>query len=569
MKKNNFSIVFILLLFLSFSVFALNDTNSFALQDSKILNPSNTYSELTSWNWKPVELVSSESTSVSDKPSAAVDKEGNVHVVWVDQTDYSSSGIDQDLFYKKWNVKKHSWSNTEVLTPESSLDSIEPDIAIDSAGNVHVVWRDGHDYTGTSSPTYDIFYKKWNVYLKNWETTQYISVDSTDFSISPVVAVDTLGNVHVAWKEYTSKQDIHHRRWNNITQSWLPTEIVSVESSAEAQQPTMKIDLWNNLHIAYLDNTDIFSSGTDFDLYYKKWDFTTSSWSALELVSTESTALSYNPIIDVDSLGNAHLAWSDHTEYDGSGVDTDIFYKYRNLQTDTWTVSEIISWTSSASSFNPQLAVDSNNVAHIVWDDNTDIGNIGTDDDIFYRKVGSDLIASVEVISSTSNSTSERADICIDDSGYIHIVWKDESKIVNAGSDSDILYRCYNGPINSPILSPIVPNPTESDVINLDWTEVSGATTYHIYKSSSFITDLESLTPLSSSFTDDLTDNLPSDGYYYYAIVADNGIYNSTISNCEYVLYQVPHVREFTITASLILGTIVILFLVFRKRRRK
>ncbi len=50
-------------------------------------------------------------------------------------------------------------------------------------------------------------------------------------------------------------------------------------------------------------------------------------WNLTEVVSTESTSTSQDPSLAVDSIGNVHLAWYDWTNYDSSGTDPDIFYK--------------------------------------------------------------------------------------------------------------------------------------------------------------------------------------------------------------------------------------------------
>lgn len=45
------------------------------------------------------------------------------------------------------------------------------------------------------------------------------------------------------------------------------------------------------------------------------------------MISTESSDISNRPTIAADSSGNLHLAWRDHTNYKGSGIDRDVFYK--------------------------------------------------------------------------------------------------------------------------------------------------------------------------------------------------------------------------------------------------
>ncbi|MHA1218371.1 MAG: hypothetical protein ACTSO5_06780, partial [Candidatus Heimdallarchaeaceae archaeon] len=64
-------------------------------------------------------------------------------------------------------------------------------------------------------------------------------------------------------------------------------------------------------------------------------------------------------------------------------------------------------------------------------------------------------------------------------------------------------------------------------------------------------------------------DTLPSEGYYFYVIVASDGVRNSSHSNCQYVEYKIPHVREFTIISSLVLGAFVVSLVVLKTRKNR
>ncbi|MCE7747100.1 MAG: hypothetical protein GPJ51_01795 [Candidatus Heimdallarchaeota archaeon] len=123
--------------------------------------------------------------------------------------------------------------------------------------------------------------------------------------------------------------------------------------------------------------------------------------------------------------------------------------------------------------------------------------------------------------------------------------------------------------LQSPELAIIIPNPTDVDTIFLDWDDVEGATEYYIYRSTSYIWSVEGLILIDTVVSSSYIDTLLAEGDYFYVIVATDGITNSTHSNCEYVHYEVPHLREFAITTSLLLGVIVISLFILRRRRKK
>ncbi len=196
------------------------------------------------------------------------------NIAWYDFTDYSDSGTDRDVFYKYWNATTGIWNTTTVISTESTGDSRYTSIAVDISGNVHIAWYDYTDYGGSGGDQ-DIFYKYWDAATGVWNTTTIISTESTDISKRPSIAVDVSGNVHIVWG----------------------------------------------------DETDYGGSGTDRDIFYKYWDAATGVWNTTTVISTESTGDSSYPSIAVEGSGNVYVAWDDLTDYGGSGIDYDVFYK--------------------------------------------------------------------------------------------------------------------------------------------------------------------------------------------------------------------------------------------------
>jgi hypothetical protein len=109
-----------------------------------------------------------------------------------------------------------------------------------------------------------------------------------------------------------------------------------------------------------------------------------SGFAALNVVSTESTASSSDPSLAVGPDGTAHIAWYDYTDYGSSGSDSDIFYKKRT-SSGAWSTTEVVSTESTGSSTAPSLAVGPDGTAHIAWTDSTDYGGSGSDSDIFFK----------------------------------------------------------------------------------------------------------------------------------------------------------------------------------------
>ncbi|MFW9829564.1 MAG: hypothetical protein ACFFEY_18465 [Candidatus Thorarchaeota archaeon] len=195
-----------------------------------------------------------------------------------------------------------------------------------------MVWEDDTNYNGSGSDS-DIFYKQWNATSSTWTITEVVSTESTDGSWYPHSAIDDIGNIHVVWDDNTnyngsgSDSDIFYKRWDTTSSTWTTTEVVSTESTVASWYAHIAIDATGNLHVVWDDRTNYSGSGTDLDIFYKRWDTTSSTWTTTEVVSTESTDESDYPTISIDGTGNIHVVWDDRTNYNGSGTDYDIFYK--------------------------------------------------------------------------------------------------------------------------------------------------------------------------------------------------------------------------------------------------
>ena len=109
--------------------------------------------------------------------------------------------------------------------------------------------------------------------------------------------------------------------------------------------------------------------------------------------------------------------------------------------------------------------------------------------------------------------------------------WSDptliSSKIGNISKHNDLP--------ETPILSPISPNPSTSAKVNLDWNDADGAIDYDIFRSNSLIISTSDMVPLTRVSTSSFQDTVTTSGIYYYVIVATNLEGNSSLSNCENV----------------------------------
>ena len=459
MKKKNKQLLnlSLLLICILLGASSFNKLSTKALLDENQNQYSLNSIDRSSWEWSSTEVISTDSSEDSYMPVIVVDSLEKVHITWFDNTNYSNCGTDKDIFYKNWDESTSIWSTTEVVSTESTEASYSPVIAADSLGNIHIAWEDFTNYAGAGPFDSDIFYKRWVVENSSWTTTEVVSTESGSYSRFPSLDVDSMNNVHIAWEDNTDYNgagpefDIFYKRWNATTLAWTTTEVVSTESIGNSFAASLALDTNYDAHIAWYDESDYDDSGTDTDIFYKWWDSQSTSWNPTEVVSTESTNSSEEPDLTVDISGNIHVAWMDLIAYDPSGDDWDIFYKRWNSSDSSWTASEEVSTGSTIYSLEPSLVADITGDIHITWEESEEFEGSGPDNDIMYRRldISSSSWSALEVVSTESTAYSQNPSIAINNLGYIHIVWDDHTDYSGSEGDRDIFYKFLASPPHS------------------------------------------------------------------------------------------------------------------------
>ena len=220
------------------------------------------------------------------------------------------------------------------------------------------------------------------------------------------------------------------------------------------------IDPSGIIHVVWVDDTDGIW-GDDWEIMYASYK-DVDGWSNATVISDGYLGIywndgdSYSPHIAVDDLGGIHVVWHDNT--DGIwGTDQEIMYA-RHIGVSGWSNVTVISdgylgnyWNNGGSYF-PRIAIDELGDIHVVWSDLT-AGIWGTDEEMMYARYtevsgwsNATVISDGYMGSYWNDGDSHAADIAIDGSGDIHVVWSDMTAGIWGGGtiDSEIMYTRYN-----------------------------------------------------------------------------------------------------------------------------
>ena len=154
--------------------------------------------------------------------------------------------------------------------------------------------------------------------------------------------------------------------------------------------------------------------------------------------------------------------------------------------------------------------------------------------------------------------------------GNVHIVWSDVTNYAGSGGDTDIFYkRLALSHLPTPSLDPIIPNPSTTGNVTLNWYAVHFASKYYVYRSTSSISSLDGLSPIGVSNLPFYQDYFVPNDDYYYVVVAATPYINSSKSNEVAVVVNGPYISEFSPNVQIAIGLIVSTALIVTLLRRK
>jgi hypothetical protein len=199
-------------------------------------------------------------------PSVTTDNSGNVWVFWQSYREVDN-GLDGWDIYAMYSDGS-SWSTLRRVTSAEPYD-VEPKAAVDSSGNVWVVWRTER------KPDSDIMYAYWNGY--GWSGKEYV-VSSSHEERDPVITVDKNGNVWVVW--YARKNgnwDIYARYYNGSV--WSAEDRVTNDPGCDIQ-PSVTTDTLGQVWVIWRTNRN-----GNLDIYSKH--YSGMGWSSEVPITTD------------------------------------------------------------------------------------------------------------------------------------------------------------------------------------------------------------------------------------------------------------------------------------------
>jgi len=319
-----------------------------------------------------------------------------------------------------------NWSKNVQASDTSSAASLEPAMLVDEHSNKYFFWMDSRD------DNWEIYFSAYDRYDAR-RTGDVRVTDAGDYSAFPAAAMDSAGNMHLVWRDNRDgSHDIYYAKLDRNGTKLVPDRSLThrppdnVPRSA-GHAPAVAIGGNDRLHIVF---SDVVGEGTlkspfESDLFYCSVDVKGNTLIPPTRI-TFTPGESLYPDIAVSPDGTVHVVWQDNRDGEHS-----IFYMSLE-DAEPRRVLKISNEQSDAT--HPAVALDSHGRACIVWgssdkrsersSDGTSPGTGGMG--IFLsvlRGDGSRLTDSRRVSGDAAEPGSP--DIAVGEDDVLHIAWED------------------------------------------------------------------------------------------------------------------------------------------------
>lgn len=202
--------------------------------------------------WSEPFNVSSSETG-STHPAIVTDVYGYVHVFWSEEmggppvTDDEPLEGGNTILYRRWDG--HSWGEPcDILAVANDNNADFVSVAVDDTNQFHLVWIGTGNLYYSTAPAMSAD-SPWA-----WSTPQLLSAESAGSAYGADVAVDSQGNVHVVYTEGGSQPGVLHATLPRDGTSWTqPIRISDSLRPTEAgfTEARLIVDASDRLHAVW------------------------------------------------------------------------------------------------------------------------------------------------------------------------------------------------------------------------------------------------------------------------------------------------------------------------------
>jgi len=312
------------------------------------------------------ELVNTTSDGQQRRPDVAINDAGEMVVVWEDDRD--SNGYYE--IYGRIRGVFTGWSSEIHINEESAGQQQRPSVGIDQAGNWLAVWEDDRDGNGY----YNIYGRKFDSaggpLGGEFRVNQVVSGQQRDIEI----AMTPTGAAIVVWEDDADGNgyyEINAQRLNPVDGTPLfGTIVVNEVSQGQQRDPTVGINRNNHFVIAWEDDRD---GNGYYEIFARRFTSPGNPAQGPEVhINDDSSGQQRDPAVAIDASGRFTVTWEDDRDKNGF---YQIYARTFNLDGSPRTGDRIINTVGADQQVNPTIGVSDSGTYTVVYMDDRDKNN--------------------------------------------------------------------------------------------------------------------------------------------------------------------------------------------------
>lgn len=294
-------------------------------------------------SWSTAELIQSDFTNYAQNPKVAIDANGNAVAVW-----YQSGTNGIHIWTNRYNSATKNWNTAEMLNPDQSGNSSDPDIAIDGSGNAIAVW------TRSDGIGNNVWSSQYSGSTNTWGAAEMIQTNTPEYAGMPKVAYDPFGDAVVVWFQANGiLKNVWSNRFNATSKSWGIAELIQTQNTNDALDTQIAVDAFGNT-IAVWSQYD----GEVYKIWSCRYSVTEKKWGNASLIESSNLGNAFAAQVKFDFSGNAIVVWSQYYN---------VWSNRYSASTASWGTASVINNVNSGAVYLPQIAIDTHGKAVAIW----------------------------------------------------------------------------------------------------------------------------------------------------------------------------------------------------------
>jgi hypothetical protein len=226
-------------------------THGFDIYYSKSVDGGQTWSEPTNVSNSP---------ETSRRATMAVDGRGVIHVAWAEEVEDGGYALGDEVFYSQSSDQGRTWSKPINMSNTSGPSGL-PKLIVDGKNHVYLFWMDTLDLLASDrfADAGYLFYRIWN--RSSWSAPLRVPAGGLGPAAWPDAAVDSGGNIHLVWMEHPASgafvftwydgAQIFYSMWDG--EGWTAPAKIS-RAAGGASRPRIAVSGGNKIHVVWTES---------------------------------------------------------------------------------------------------------------------------------------------------------------------------------------------------------------------------------------------------------------------------------------------------------------------------